>query len=62
MIGMVPEGFGEEQERIDRLFLQDVMQDVDELYEKNASLEYLQFLKEEDERLAALEAQGIWAG
>ena len=62
MIGMVPEGFREEQERIDRLFLQDVTQDVDELYEKNASPEYLQFLREEDERLAALEAQGIWAG
>lgn len=62
MMGPVPERFMEEQERIDVLFLKDVTQDIDELYEKNASPEYLQFLKEEDERLAALEAQGIWAG
>ena len=59
MLGRSPERFWEEEERLDRLFLEDTTQDIDEFFEKNASPEYLQFLREEDERLDALNAQGI---
>jgi len=62
MLGPSPERFREEEERLDRLFQEDIMQDIDEFFEKNASPEYLQFLKDEDARIKTLEAQGIIVG
>ena len=59
MIGESPERFREEEEHLSHLWCANTSQDIDEFFEKNASPEYLQYLKEEDERLDALEAQGI---
>ncbi len=59
MTSATPERFREEEERLDRLFLENTTQDIDEFFEKNASPEFLSYINAECARIDALHTQGI---